>query len=74
LAKKALLEVTSQKSFTAEAQLLLAELDNREGNSYSALNRVLPYLKMHPESVHLNLNCAALAVDIDPWKSIKWSK
>jgi len=74
LAEKALLEVTNQKSFTAEAQLLLAELDNRQGNSYSALNRVLPYLEMHPESVHLNLNCAALAVDVDPWKSIKWSK
>ncbi|WP_234946043.1 tetratricopeptide repeat protein [Caldanaerobius fijiensis] len=74
LAKDMLLDVAKQKSFTAEAQLLLADLDAREKDNHSALNRILPYLEMHPDSVHLNLNCAALVVDVEPYKSINWLK
>lgn len=71
LAKEKLEKITKQTSFTAEAALLLADIDYREGKYTSSCERIRPYIEMHPDSVHLLVNYAAVMIKVDANKTIE---
>lgn len=72
IAKEELEQVSLQKSFCGEAAQLLADIDAREGNITSALQRIRPYVIKHNDNPSLLLNYASLLVEYDPKKAIEY--
>ncbi len=74
VAREQLERVSKQQSFCGEATILLADMDAREYKYSSALDRLKPYVNMHPNSVFLLINYAALAVNEEPYNTIAYCK